>query len=234
MPETKKISLCITTYNRTDLLFKSFEHVINDERIGEVVIVDDCSFENIYDEVAEYCKKFPKIKLYRNQVNLDCYLNKRRAIEYATYPYCALIDSDNIIMIDYLNRVYSYEWSENIIFHPSFAKPNFDYTRYEGLVITKDNVAPYMSMPMFSTMLNTNNFFVNRNRYLETFDDKVDPVTSDSIYFCYCWLAAGNEIFVVNDLSYFHLVHSLSHYQNNVSRTNGFHEHTERKLKELI
>lgn len=230
----QKVSLCITNYNRFDLTVKSFEHVLYDDRIKEVIIVDDCSDENIYKQLSNYCKAFHKIKLFRNEVNLDCYLNKKQAIKKASSEYCILLDSDNIVLPDYLNKIYAHDWHEDTIFQPSFAKPHFDYTQYEGLTITRENVAAFMKMQMFSTMLNTNNFFVNRSEYLNCFDDKVDPVTSDSIYFCYCWLARGNKIFVIPDLHYFHLVHNKSHYQNNVARTpNGLHEEIEQKLYEL-
>ena len=70
----QKISLCITTYNRNAYLFKSFEQVINDDRIGEVVIVDDCSELGLYQHIAERCKYNPKIKLFRNESNLGVFL----------------------------------------------------------------------------------------------------------------------------------------------------------------
>jgi glycosyltransferase involved in cell wall biosynthesis len=44
----RKISLCLTNYNRKELLMESFAHVLNDERISEIIISDDHSDEDIY------------------------------------------------------------------------------------------------------------------------------------------------------------------------------------------
>jgi hypothetical protein len=68
---------------------------------------------------------------------------------------------------------------------------------------------------------------------LKVWDGSVDPVTADSIYFNYCWLAAGNKILITPKLQYLHRVHDQSHYVNNVNRTNGFDVMVEQKLKEL-
>lgn len=232
--EMPKVSICIPTYNRFEMTMEAIQHVYHDERVGEVIIVDDCSNMDVYMKLVMAADAAPKIKLFRNEKNLDCYLNKREAVSFASNDFVCLWDSDNIFTTEYLDRIYSYDWSPGVIFQPSFASPHFDYTRYERLVITKNNVASYMQKPLFPTLLNTCNFFVNRDEYLSVFDDKVEPVTSDSIYFNYCWIAAGNSIFVVPNLSYTHRVHSQSHYQNNVHRTpNLFHEHTEQKLMYL-
>lgn len=228
------ISICIPTWNRFDLLFKSFEHVINDPRIDSVIVVDDCSDRDIFEKVKERSLDFGKVTLYRNIDNKDCYENKMIAVSFCPTDYCILLDSDNIIMEDYLNRIYEQQWDENTILAPTFAKPHFNYTAYSGTIISKENVGAYMPMPMFSTALNTANFFVNRRSYLDVWDETVDPVTSDSIYFNYCWLKSGRKIHFVKDLEYFHLVHNQSHYQNNIKRTpNGLHETIEHQLKTM-
>lgn len=230
----KQVSLCIPTWNRFDLLFKSFEHVINDPRIHSVIVVDDCSERDIFEKVKDRSMQFGKMILYRNISNKDCYENKMIAVSYSPTPYCILLDSDNIIMEDYLNKIYEHEWHPKTILAPSFAKPQFNYRAYAGLTVTKDNVASYMDMPMFSTCLNTANFFCHRDSYIETWDSTTDPVTSDSIYFNYLWLRNGGEIKIVDGLEYFHLVHPQSHYQTNVKRTpNGFHEEIEYRLKTI-
>lgn len=230
----RKISVCIPTYNRLELTLKSFEKIKADERVDEIVIVDDCSTDGSFEYLKLALKYESKVKLFKNETNLDCYKNKFTAISKASNDYCILLDSDNEIDTDYLDRIYEQQWDTKIIFQPSFAQPLFDFREYEGLTITKENVAQYISRPMFDTMLNAMNFFVNRNEYLKAWDGTIDPVTADSIHFNYCWLINGGKINVVPNLSYQHLVHSGSHYQNNVARTpSGFYESVIERLKQL-
>jgi glycosyltransferase involved in cell wall biosynthesis len=231
------ISLCIPTYNRTGLLFDSFREVVTDDRVSEIVIVDDCSNDEIFTTVAWFCKDIPKVKLFRNEKNLDCYRNKREAISKATNEWVIIFDSDNVISKSYIDRIenlYVAGLNQNILYQPSFAEPNFNFIKYEGLLLTKDNAGKYMHDYTFQTMLNAMNYFVHRDEYLKVWDGKVDPVTSDSIFQNFNWLNSGNGIYVVPELKYHHRVHSGSHYQNNVRRTpRGFHEDIVNKLKQL-
>ena len=230
----KKISLCIPTWNRYEMLFESFANVINDERISEIVIVDDASDMDIYELVKQRSALNPKITLYRNLTNQDCYTNKMIAASYAENDFIILFDSDNILDTTYIDRLYDFEdWDEGTIYAPSFAKPTFDYTAFNGLIVTKENVADYMNEPMFTTCLNTANYFVNKKNYLSIWDGNIDPVTADSIFMAMNWLKAGNKIHIVEDLHYEHRVHPLSHYVNNNHRTGNLYNEIEQELKAL-
>jgi glycosyltransferase involved in cell wall biosynthesis len=231
------ISLCITTYNRTELLYESFRQVLNDDRISEISITDDRSSDEIWQTIFWQFNDVPKVKLFRNNKNIDCYRNKREAISKATNEWVIIFDSDNIITKSYIDRIeslFTAGLNPKIIYQPSFARPHFNFTKYESFLIDKSNASKYMIDPMFGTMLNAMNYFVNRDEYLKVWDGSVDPVTLDSIYQNYNWLKAGNSIYVVPGLEYEHRVHSGSHYQNNVRRTpHGFHEEILNKLRSL-
>lgn len=230
----RQISICIPTWERTDMLFESFNKVKDNDNVSEIVIVDDNSSVEVWDEISKRAKGNEKIKMFRNEKNLDCYRNKRRAIELSSNDWIIILDSDNIIDFSYLYHIFQLqEWKSNTIYAPSFAEPNFNYKQFEGLTITKSNVARYIKEPMFMTLLNTFNFFINRNEYLKIWDGSVDPVTSDSEYFNYCWLNAGNKIYVVPDLQYKHRVHDNSHFKKNNHRTNGFDKIVKQKLNSL-
>lgn len=237
MADDRKISLCIPTWNRFELLIDSFINVLHDDRIFEIVICDDASDNGSYEKIQDFVSGIKKVKLFRNSVNLDCYRNKNRVISFSdnNTDGCILLDSDNIIGKDYLDKLYEItEWKVETIYTPSFAAPHFDFRAYEGLVITKSNVAEYIDKPMFEVMLNAANYFVHPLFYLEAWDGTVDPITSDSIFQCYNWLIEGFKINVVPGLTYQHRVHEGSHYRNNVNRTpNGFHESILNKLRNL-
>lgn len=235
MVDTRQITISIPTFNRSDLTLKSFEKVYDDERVGEIVIVDDASDWGLFSDLKAQCDALSKVKLYRNITNKDCYENKMMAASFATNKWCIILDSDNVIDGSYLDKLYEVkEWDEHTIYAPDFAMPTFCYEQFSGMEITKENVSSLMDYPMFQTCLNTFNYFINRDNYLKIWDGSVDPVTSDSIYFNLKWLEAGYKIIIVNGLKYFHRIHDNSHYNSNNHRTpSGFHDSVVRRLKEL-
>lgn len=236
MTDPRRISIAIPSYNRSRMTIESFIDIYDDERIDEIVIVDDASDLEVYAELQNLIHGFDgkKIKLFRNKTNRDCYGNKATAISYTNNDWAILLDSDNRLDKQYLDRLFAYEWDNETIYTPDFAYPNFDFRNYSNLLVTKENVHEYIEKPMFETMLNAANYFVNKDEYIKVWDEETDPVTSDSIYLVSRWLAAGNKIQVVSGLQYFHRVHSGSHYQNERHRTpDGFHESILATLKSM-
>lgn len=53
----EKISLAIPTFNRTNFVIESFQNVLGDDRISEIVIRDDFSNINEYSEMVNLIKK---------------------------------------------------------------------------------------------------------------------------------------------------------------------------------
>lgn len=257
----RTISICIPTYNRYQMTLESFAQVLGDPRVSEIVIVDDRSTDDSCEKLIEWgitsVLRFPykkelvvdepkysffdartntAVRLYRNSSNLDCYQNKRVAVDHCTNEWCILLDSDNIIDKTYLDKLFEIpDWSADTIYTPCFAKPHFDFRNFAGVTIHKNNVAQLMNQ--FSNLevcLNACNYFVNREEYLLCFDDRLDPVTSDSIFTCYNWLRSGNQIHVLPGLEYEHRIHDGSHYQNNIHKTPaGFHQEILHKLSQL-
>ena len=44
-------TIAITTYNRLDLVIDSFSSVLDNELIDEIVIVDDCSEDTLFNNL---------------------------------------------------------------------------------------------------------------------------------------------------------------------------------------
>lgn len=228
------VSVCIPTFNRTDLLFESFSRVIDDDRISEIVIVDDCSTDEVWVKMCNTIGNHPKIKLFRNEKNLDCYRNKREAVSKASNEWVYLLDSDNTIYPDTLDAIFKYEWNPKTIYQPEYARPLFDFRQFSGQKFNRSNIAKFIEFATFGTMMNAMNYFVNRDEYLRDWDGSVDPVTSDSIFQNYNMIKNGCEIFVVPGMQYDHAVHKGSHYQNNILRTPlNFHKNVINSIKKL-
>jgi len=232
------LSILIPTYNRADMTYECISSICEHDDL-EIVIVDDCSNIEIYEQVKERASKNHKIKLFRNETNLDCYFNKHKSVQLCSNDNVCLWDSDNVFGFDYLFHLFQLmKWEEDTAYLPSFAAPHFDYRKYEGLEITRENVHKYMDDPTFTCMLNTHNHFVNRKFYLKCWDGNTNPHTSDSIYMNYLWLKNGGKLYVVSGLTYQHRVdnHGMEeagHYNTNNHKTGNFHSEVEQKLREL-
>ncbi len=230
------VTLAITTFQRDYMTHGSFKWVRDDPRISEIVIVDDCSELHIFESLQRMVDGFEKVKLYRNEKNLGCYHNKRRAVELSSNEWVILFDSDNVLRSDYLDAFYTKDFLgiPTCIYAPSFAKPHFDYRRFGGATFTGSEIKHFIDQKDFDCLINTCNFFVNREEYLNVFDQSIkEPWTADTLYFNYCWLKAGNSIYVVPGMEYEHLVHDGSHYKENVRKTGNFAKEIMDKLRRL-
>lgn len=205
-------SLCITTYNRFEMTLESFAMVLDDPRISEIVIVDDCSEMKYYDMLAAATIDMGKVRLIRNEKNLGMSLNKKKAVELAKNEWCILLDSDNVIRPDYIDALTERTGNLNpkVIYCPDFAKTKFDYTKFGGTYIDKSSVRHFVTLPMAEPALNTCNYVVNRAEYLCIYQHNPAMKGTDTIWFNYLWLSAGNSFYVVPGMQYDHRIHDGS------------------------
>jgi GT2 family glycosyltransferase len=163
------ITLSITNYNRSELVIDSFTNVLNDDRINEIIILDDFSSIEIYDDLKSRIEnlKNTKIKLYRNDSNLGAFLNKKKAVTLSSNDWVILLDSDNIIDTDYLDNI-SDKRDIKTIYSPSHAvceSPILNYESYIGVVDKegyKNNISNGRSI--WDCVFNTGNYFFNKKR----------------------------------------------------------------------
>lgn len=228
------LSLCITTFNRFELLKESYAQVIDDPRISEIIIVDDCSAEpGIKERVNSLAGG--KVKVFHQVENRGMSRNKADAISYASNEWCVIFDSDNIIGKDYLDAFWEFgsailELSkiadrEKFIFCPDFAKPNFDYRDFkignDGIGIRSGIYAARESAfeiknDSFNCLLNTCNYIVNRDFYLKTYQYNPEHIASDTIWHNYNHLKAGGLLVVVPGMQYEHRTHKGSGFLQGV------------------
>lgn len=227
------ITLCLTTYQRTNLLFESFVQLLDNPNVSEIVIVDDYSDEDVYQKISAHVSEMKKVKLFRNEKNLGVYHNKKRSVDLANNEWVIIGDSDNVYDNSFIDKILDCSWDENTILAPDFAMPVFSYEKYSNLRITKNNVAEHIHDGVFQTLLNTFNLFIHKDTYLKVHDGGIEPFNFDSIYFNYCWLKAGFSIKVIEGLRYYHRIHPQSHFQANMYRGNGFLNNLINNFKEL-
>lgn len=226
-----KLSLCITTYNRPELTIKAFEKVYNDPRIDEIVIVDDCSTDQNWNALLNHVQNKReaegmncKIDLNRNQVNIGMSRNKARAVELAKNEWCILLDSDNVIGADYIDALYKIipdeddQLNPQIIYCPDFARPQFDFRSISGRAFTPMMIAHEIANnDALNMALNCCNYVVNRQKYLEVYKHDPRHKATDTVWFNYNWLKAGNYFYFVPGMQYNHLVHEGSGFMQNAA-----------------
>jgi glycosyltransferase involved in cell wall biosynthesis len=222
-----KLTLAITVYNRWDLLLESFSQVIDDPRIDEILICDDHSKDEYWNKIKELPSLSPKINVVRQLENRNMSVNKRDAIFHSKNDWVIIFDSDNVIGKDYLDALETEgELLSRFIYCPSWAKPNFDYRKYERRLFSVKPVFPDTrgalgNRPDFNDsdtacLFNTANYVVKRSEYLEVWQENKSVNCADTIWFNYLWLKAGNYFTVLPGMHYEHRVHKDSGFLQEV------------------
>jgi len=230
------LSLCITTFNRYELLKESYAQVIDDSRISEIIIVDDCSTEpGIKEKVNSLAGG--KVKVFHQVQNRGMSINKMHAISYASNSWVIIFDSDNVIGPDYLDAFYKMlnggQPLNDIIYCPSFAKPDFSYVQYENFLVNKGNVTKLIKEDMFNTCANTCNYIVNRVFYLKTYQFNEKHIASDTIWHAYNHLKSGGSFYIVPGMHYYHRVHKGSGFLQGIDHNMRMQAEVRKMIMEL-
>lgn len=227
------ISLCLTNYNRYDMLIESFANVYNDPRITEIIISDDASDLKIFKRLQEFVKNRRKIKLHRNLSNLGMSRNKRNAIFEASNDWCIIFDSDNILTTEYLDAIPYKTLDPDVIYCPSFARPDFDYRKYQGKLIDSGFISLNGIDNTLNMCLNTCNYLVHRSTYLQIFQHDPKVKASDTIHFNYLWLKSNRSFYVVGGMEYEHRVHKGSGFLQDAGYNMAMAEQTKTLIQQL-
>ena len=130
------INVIIPAYNCRTTLGRTFSSLVaQTDHNFEVIIVDDCSTEDIKSIVDDYTNKLNIIYI-RNEQNLGCGMSRQVGIDNATQKFITFLDSDDMFM------PYTIETFNSIIEE----NPNTEYLHsyfYEQIVID-NNPAIYL------------------------------------------------------------------------------------------
>lgn len=221
------LTFAVTNYNRYDMLLESFAGLIDDPRIDEILIMDDCSEEKYWNKIEQLPKFNPKIKVVRQLKNRGMSGNKRDAVFNSKNEWVIIADSDNVFKKNYVDALMTVRFVPEVIFCPSFAAPNFDYRKYQGNSYFKSSSFQLLLQETeFSCLMNTCNYVVNKEAYLSVWEENKEMIATDTIYMNYLWLKSGNAFFVVPGMEYEHRVHSGSGFLKGI-------EYNMKKAKEV-
>lgn len=236
------ITVAIPYYNSEKYLEQTLELLLSSEFVSEIIIHDDCS-------VNEIESSHPKVKVYRNETNVGAFKNKYLAVSKASNEWVYLLDSDNYFFENSLDVVKNISPQRGTYYSPSQLHLDDDgldaslhgrIVKYDFDIVDSSKARSLLESGIgeFEWLINTGNFFVHRDDYIEAmrdvFEDPSYPYfEADAIVFCYNWLKKGNKIEVVEDLWYNHRLRSNS-YSHSVGNKNTnsleYHKNLMRQL----
>lgn len=238
-------SLCIPTLDRFDSFLKiNLEKYIENDFINEIIITDENG--NDIEKIKKYYPNNEKFVLIKNESKLGPFLNKLKACKIAKNEWIALIDSDNFADTNYfftaknyiINNIHN---EKNIILAPCFAKPNFNYLQFSGLVFNKDFFKNNRNIQFSSSILmNTGNYIINKYlienlNIVNELNNIIQSSSCDVIYFnTLLFEQLELNLHVVPGLEYEHVVHDGSIYLNTCEQYKNFAESTHQRFYNLI
>jgi len=138
-----KLSVCIPTFNRAELLRECLAAVIPqvvDNAEVEVIVSDNASPDHTSEVLEEFRRHYPKLRTYRNSTNLGYTGNQIKCFEYAAGDYLAILGDDDLYLPGLVERVldvledgeyafvalnyFSFQEDVNSPFHENYAPTN--------------------------------------------------------------------------------------------------------------
>jgi len=224
----KNISLAIPFYNTTEYFLECIKYALEDDFVSEIVVNDDCSTEDQYNDLLSIAKDYDKIKVFRNESNLGAFRNKYKTVEKCSSDWVYLLDSDNHPFEETYQVIRTISDSNpNICFCPrkKFCKndsdgfevvPDYNF-KYDVIGIEESKDAIFKKTKWFEWFFNTGNYVVNRKMYLESLldaylDEETPLLHADTAAAYYFWLKNGGEFVVVDELYHNHRLRADSYW----------------------
>lgn len=170
-----EVSFIIPTYNRENLIGKTIDSIKNLSGLKdyEIIVIDD----NSSDNTINMLKKYPKIRIIKNQVNKGPAVCRNQGILASKGKYLFFIDSDVFLTKDCFEKLYK-SLQEHDISFPT--------------IIFEDETRMYPSNENEEKFLKASTIFMAKKDSLKNLDELFDPdyymVEEDTDFFMRCKL----------------------------------------------
>ena len=156
-----KLSICIPTYNRVELLKESINSILKSIEFSnyevEIIISDNCSIDNTNDYCLDLMNKYHFIKYFRNEENVN-ELNFYIAIQRSNADYVWLFSDDDLMNLNSINLVI-----ESLNNNYNIVVANYD--------LYDNNLSKIMKKNYFN--LEQNKVITDRNKLLSEYNLKL-------------------------------------------------------------
>jgi len=214
----RKISVAIPHWNRGALIHRPLWNIVNDERIEEIVIVDDGSseleFSLLVQNIALYDRR-KVVTIHRREENRGVLFTKLECVEKTRGSWMVLLDSDNTLLPSFLDALTTLTVLDpNIFYCSNWAIPYFSFFQVAGELIDFQKACRLIQKGTLKriSLLNDGNYFFHRMTYLAQLGALRDigNDVADVILANYYWLSKGGALQVMNHAHYFHRIDSSS------------------------
>lgn len=118
-----KVSVLVPVYNREKYIVECVDSILKQGFSDfEIVIVDNRSTDNTWTICQELSRKDKRIKIFQNSSNVGPVLNWMRCVEEARGSYSKIVFSDDLLLEDCLEKMYSACTDDDVAFVFSAAK----------------------------------------------------------------------------------------------------------------
>lgn len=98
-----KFSVLIAHYNNAEYFMQCYESLKKQTfQDFEIIVVDDCSTDDSFEKIQNYCNGDSRVKFFQNSENKGVGFTKRRCIEEAAGEICGFVDPDDALTEDAL------------------------------------------------------------------------------------------------------------------------------------
>lgn len=221
----RSITVAIPHYNRGALIHQALHNALRDQRVNEIVIVDDGSTPEQYALLKQTVERFNttrKIHLHRREENRGAMWTKMECVEKSTNPWVVLLDADNTLFRSYLDEIFAMAaWEADTIYCPSRAFPHFDFRELAGRTIDFEAACDLSRTGLLRRVyiINDGNYFLNRTSYLETLATLRDirHDVADVMVVNYLWLSQGKKLHMMPGAVYCHRLSASSFWSRTAS-----------------
>lgn len=100
-----KVSVMMPAYNVERYIGEAIESILNQTfQDYELLIIDDGSTDSTYQVMEQYAQKSNKIRIFKNEKNEGLVFTRNRLLELSEGEYLAALDSDDISLLDRLEK----------------------------------------------------------------------------------------------------------------------------------
>lgn len=142
------ISVAMTTYNGEKYIEQQIDSILSQSiQDFELVICDDNSKDNTFNILKSYSKKYPRIRIFKNNENLGFRKNFEKVITQCNGEYIALSDQDDIWEKDHLELLLNIIKDNNVacgnsimLYENNYIKSRFTFlNEVDNLFIIPEN-----------------------------------------------------------------------------------------------
>lgn len=201
--ELPLVSVIMPIWNSEKFINQAVDSVINQTYKNlEIILVDDCSTDGTYKILEDYAKKDNRIKLIRNEKNLQNAETRNVGIRVATGKYLYFIDSDDWIDDDYIeNMVEAAEKSEaDVVMNVNYYAYDQQTKKVKYRAFGQDIPAVWNKFYKREFLIKNNLYFIHSktaedlyfNVIISFHTDNINKITAESYY--YYRIKQGNSI----------------------------------------